>query len=317
MIPGLQLPAAAQLPATPILELGPGAERGIGSWPARVTGELPVWVSAVDADANELAGVQLPERSAPLGTYTGWNPRRAQPGLPDVLYEFAGSFAPFVATERERAQRGDPRPSRAARYRDRAGYAARVRDAALELVAERLLLAEDVDAAVASALARYDSLEETAMPEKKTDPKPAPTTPGLDLSLFGDAHVRRYRETGGAQGHIWNGATCLVLTTRRRSGTPRDSALIYGRDGANLLIIASKGGAPEHPWWYRDLVANPSVEVQVQAERFPARARTARPDEKARLWSIMTRIWPSYDEYQKRTKREIPLVILEPTKAAR
>jgi deazaflavin-dependent oxidoreductase (nitroreductase family) len=295
-IPGLKLPGAAQLPATPVLDLGPDAERGIATWPARVTGTYPVFVSAVDADGNELAGVQIPERAVPLGTYTGWNPRRAQPGLPDVLYEFAGSFLPFRAN---------------GRYRDGADYAARVRRAALELAAARLLLLEDVDAATADALARYDSLE---VPEAMAEKKPNPalvTTPSLDLSLFGDAHVRRYRETGGVQGHIWNGATCLVLTTRRRSGAPRDSALIYGKDGPNLLLIASKGGAPEHPWWYRDLVANPSVEVQVLADRFPALARTARPDEKPRLWSIMTRGWPSYDEYQKRTEREIPLVILE------
>jgi deazaflavin-dependent oxidoreductase (nitroreductase family) len=186
-----------------------------------------------------------------------------------------------------------------------------VRRAAQALAAERLLLPEDVEAAVAGALAHHDSLEVTAtMTEKKPDP-PRAVTPGLDLSLFGDAHVRRYRETGGAVGHIWNGATCLVLTTRRRSGAPRDSALIYGKDGDNLLLIASKGGAPEHPWWYRDLVANPSVEVQLLAERFKARARTASAAEKPRLWKIMTKGWPSYDEYQKRTQREIPLVILE------
>jgi deazaflavin-dependent oxidoreductase (nitroreductase family) len=298
-IPGLRLPAPEALPATPILDLGPDAARGIGRWPARVQGFHPALVSAVDADGNERAGVLLPERAVPLGTYTGWNPRRALPGLPDVLYEFAGSFAPFAASERERAMRGDPRPSRAARYRDRSDYAVRVRSAAQALVAERLLLAEDVDAAVAGALARYDSLEE-AMTAKK-----------IDLSLVGDAHVRRYRETNGAEGHIWNGAPCLVLSTRRRSGAARDSALIYGRDGENYLVIASKGGAPEHPWWYRDLVANPSVEVQVLSDRFRARARTASPAEKAKLWPIMTRVWPSYDTYQQNTRRDIPLVILE------
>jgi deazaflavin-dependent oxidoreductase (nitroreductase family) len=141
---------------------------------------------------------------------------------------------------------------------------------------------------------------------------PSPVTSGLDLSLFGDEHVRRYRETGGEIGHIWNGAPCLVLTTRRRSGAARDTALIYGRDGKSYLVVASRGGAPEHPWWYRDLVAAPVVEVQVLAERFSARARTATPAEKPRLWSIMTSIWPSYDAYQARTDRDIPVVVLEP-----
>lgn len=146
----------------------------------------------------------------------------------------------------------------------------------------------------------------------QTPTPPRPVTPGLDMSLIGDEHVRRYRETNGAVGYLWNGAPCLVLTTRRKNGAARDLALIFGSDGPNYLLIASKGGAPEHPWWYRDLVRNPEVEIQVKGERIRARARTARPDEKPRLWSIMTRTWPSYDEYQRRTTRDIPLVILEP-----
>jgi deazaflavin-dependent oxidoreductase (nitroreductase family) len=313
-IAGLALPEPRCLPATPMLDLGPGAERGVAEWPARVTGSWPVFVSAIDADGNERAGVALPERAVPLGTYTGWNPRAA-PGLPAVLYEFAGSFAPLCATEREREQRGDPRPSLAARYRDRDDYAARVRAAARELVHARLLLAQDVELAVEGALARYTALEDrrTATP---SDPDRS-ARPALDLSLVGAAHVRRYRETRGAVGHIWNGAPCLVLTTRRRSGGSRDTALIYGSDRNDLLVIASKGGAPEHPHWYRDLVADPRVEVQVLGDVFPARARIARGDEKARLWSIMTRIWPGYDDYQRRTQREIPLVVLERLPAAR
>ena len=135
----------------------------------------------------------------------------------------------------------------------------------------------------------------------------------LDLSLFGDEHVRRYRETDGAVGYIWNGAPCAVLTTTRKSGEPRDTALIFGQDGDRYLLVASKGGAPEHPWWYRDLAARPEVELQVQADRFRGVARTADADEKARLWPIMTAIWPSYDEYQARTDRDIPLVVIERT----
>ena len=136
--------------------------------------------------------------------------------------------------------------------------------------------------------------------------------PPIDRSLFGDEHVRRYEETDGAVGHIWNGATTLVLTTTgRRTGEPRKFALIYGRDGDRLVVVASKGGAPEHPGWYRNLVAHPDVDVQVLGERFPVRARTVEGDERARLWRIMTAVWPSYDAYAARTDREIPVVVLE------
>jgi deazaflavin-dependent oxidoreductase (nitroreductase family) len=133
-----------------------------------------------------------------------------------------------------------------------------------------------------------------------------------DLSLFGDEHVRRYRETDGEVGYLWNGATCLVLsTTGRRSGEPRDSALICGFDGDRCVIVASKGGAPEHPAWYLNLAANPQVEVQVKADRFRAVARTAEGDERERLWTMMNEVWPSFDEYATRTTRVIPVVVLE------
>lgn len=133
----------------------------------------------------------------------------------------------------------------------------------------------------------------------------------LDLSLFGDEHVRRYRETDGEVGYLWNGAPCLVLTTTRKSGDARDTALIFGQDGDRYLLVASKGGAPEHPYWYRDLAARPEVELQVKGDRFAAHARTADADEKARLWPIMTAVWPSYDDYQAATERDIPLVVIE------
>jgi deazaflavin-dependent oxidoreductase (nitroreductase family) len=133
-----------------------------------------------------------------------------------------------------------------------------------------------------------------------------------DLTLVGDEHVRRYLETDGAVGHEWNGVRTLVLnTTGRKSGQPRRSAMIYGQDGDSLVVIASLGGAPAHPNWYLNLVAEPHVDVQVGAERFPARARTAGGDERARLWSVMARIWPNYDVYQTRTERRIPVVVLE------
>ena len=133
-----------------------------------------------------------------------------------------------------------------------------------------------------------------------------------DISLYGEEHVRRYRETTGDEGYLWNGATCLVLTTTgRKSGAKRDTPLICGFDGDNCVVVASYGGAPKHPEWYLNLVADPRVTVQVKADRFPAVARTAEGTERARLWKVMTAVWPNYDEYTKRTTREIPVVLLE------
>lgn len=124
--------------------------------------------------------------------------------------------------------------------------------------------------------------------------------------------MRRYLETGGRDGHIWEGVTTLLLTTTgRRSGQPRTTPLIYGRAGERYLVVASRGGAPTHPDWYQNIVAQPVVQVQVMADRFSARARTATASEKPALWKTMTSIWPPYDEYQARTPREIPVVILE------
>lgn len=134
----------------------------------------------------------------------------------------------------------------------------------------------------------------------------------IDRSLFGEEHVRRYRETGGEVGHIWNGVPTLLLTTTgRRSGEQRTTPLIYGQDGDRYVVVASKGGAPQHPAWYLNLSAQPAVELQVAAERFRARARTAAPNERERLWTLMAGIWPAYDDYQAKTEREIPVVVLE------
>ena len=125
-------------------------------------------------------------------------------------------------------------------------------------------------------------------------------------------HVKKYLETNGTDGHIWRGVPTLLLTTTgRRSGESLLLPLIYGQDGANYLVVASKGGAPVHPGWYQNLVANPEVEVQVGAEKFKAHARTATAAEKPALWEKMAAIWPAYNEYQQRTPRAIPIVILE------
>ena len=134
-------------------------------------------------------------------------------------------------------------------------------------------------------------------------------------NLFGEEHVARYRETGGEVGHVWReGSTVLLLTTvGRRSGEPRTTPLIYAEDGDRYVIVASKGGAPDHPGWFRNLEKTPEVELQVRDEVFPARARTASGEERERLWRKANVVWPHYDEYARKTDREIPVVVLERT----
>jgi deazaflavin-dependent oxidoreductase (nitroreductase family) len=133
--------------------------------------------------------------------------------------------------------------------------------------------------------------------------------------LFGQEHVKQYVETDGEVGHDWqDGVPVLILTTTgRRSGEDRPTPLIYGRSGDDYLVVASKGGAPDPPAWYLNLSEAPDVQVQVKADRFGAHARTATPEEKADMWSTMAAIWPAYDEYQTKTDREIPVVVLERT----
>jgi deazaflavin-dependent oxidoreductase (nitroreductase family) len=131
--------------------------------------------------------------------------------------------------------------------------------------------------------------------------------------LFGDEHVRRYRETEGAVGHMWRrGAKTLLLTTRgRKTGEPRTAPLIYENSPNGYVIVASNGGAQKHPGWYRNLLRDPHVEVQVEGDVFPAQARTATGEERAELWRLAAQQWPPYDDYQTRTGREIPVVVLE------
>jgi deazaflavin-dependent oxidoreductase (nitroreductase family) len=127
-------------------------------------------------------------------------------------------------------------------------------------------------------------------------------------------HTQRYLDTGGEDGHEWRPGvpTLLLTTTGRRSGAKRRTALIYGRDNTDYVVVASKGGAPEHPAWYLNLEANPQVELQVFDTVLPAVARTAIGEERERLWALMRQTWPAYDEYQTRTDREIPVVVLTP-----
>lgn len=131
--------------------------------------------------------------------------------------------------------------------------------------------------------------------------------------LFGDEHVRRYEETDGEVGHDWEkGAPVLILTTTgRKTGQERKFPLIYQEHEGNYVVVASKGGAPQHPGWYLNLLAHPEVKVQVKADRFTARARTADDAEREALWPKMVRVWPDYEDYQRKTDRKIPLVVLE------
>ena len=132
-------------------------------------------------------------------------------------------------------------------------------------------------------------------------------------------HVARYRESGGADGHIWTGQDgkgdfpCLLLTTNgRKSGEPRTTPLIYGRDGDDYVILASRGGRPNHPAWYLNLDNDPTVEIQVGADVFAASARTADAGDRDRLWKMMARVYPPYDDYQVKAAatRQIPVVVL-------
>lgn len=133
-----------------------------------------------------------------------------------------------------------------------------------------------------------------------------------DDDLFGDEHVKAYIDSDGEHGHDWKGTQCLLLTTTgRKSGQPRVMPLIYAPDDGRQVIVASKGGADEHPAWYLNLSEDHKVEVQVKGDRFTATARDAEGDERERLWKVMTGEWPDYDGYQAKTDRQIPVVILE------
>jgi deazaflavin-dependent oxidoreductase (nitroreductase family) len=133
------------------------------------------------------------------------------------------------------------------------------------------------------------------------------------MVLFGQEHVDRYRATDGEEGHEWQGTSALLLTTTgRHSGEQRTLPLIYQQDGDRYVIVASKGGSKDHPGWYYNLVEEPDVEVQVLGDRFKARASTAEGEERERLWKLMTAAWPAYDEYQTKTDRQIPVVVLTP-----
>ena len=141
-----------------------------------------------------------------------------------------------------------------------------------------------------------------------SDPEydPSPWEPVAD-------HVERYLATNGKDGFDFNGAQCIILsTTGRKSGKLRRTPLIRVHDGSDYLVVASMGGAPNHPVWYLNLQANPEVTIQDRAEVHHLVARTAPPEEKVERWPAATAAWPDYANYQIRTDRDIPLVVCEP-----
>lgn len=133
-----------------------------------------------------------------------------------------------------------------------------------------------------------------------------------DDNLFGAEHVRVYQETAGERGYDWRDAEILLLSTEgRKSGETRIAPLIHREDDGRWVLVASQGGRPEHPAWFKNLTAQPDAEIQVKADRIPVRAREAEGEERERLWGRMTEVWPAYDDYQRRTDRRIPIVVLE------
>jgi deazaflavin-dependent oxidoreductase (nitroreductase family) len=152
-----------------------------------------------------------------------------------------------------------------------------------------------------------------------TDAKLAPNLPGWMVD-----HANRYLSSGGTEGHMYTVTppgysemivpSLLLTTTGRKSGEKYMIPLFYGKIGDSYIVVASKGGAPEHPGWYRNLLANPDVEVQVGTAKMKAHARTASGEERTRLWATALKFWPPYADYQLKTEREIPVVVLDPVR---
>lgn len=125
-------------------------------------------------------------------------------------------------------------------------------------------------------------------------------------------HIGEYVETEGRKGHRWSGVDTLLLTTKgRKTGKLRRTALIYAVADNNYVVVGSRGGHRNHPAWYLNLAANPEVRIQVGSDHYEGVARTASGEERSRLWEKMSAIWPQYNEYQKKTDREIPVVVIE------
>lgn len=149
---------------------------------------------------------------------------------------------------------------------------------------------------------------------------PRPFTPAqerigkLAMRVFSPLNAWIYRLSGGRVGGRFPGGApiCLLITRGRRSGEPRTTPLLYLGDDGRVVLVASQGGMSKHPAWYLNLRADPDVEVEIGRERRKMRARTASADEKEALWPRLVAMYPSYDDYQKRTERDIPVVVCEP-----
>ncbi|HTT06610.1 MAG TPA: nitroreductase family deazaflavin-dependent oxidoreductase [Steroidobacteraceae bacterium] len=148
----------------------------------------------------------------------------------------------------------------------------------------------------------------------------ADTSPPKELPSWIQDHVNRYLSSNGEDGYWWDASvgggkgkvpTLLLTTTGRKSGRALTLPLIFGHSGADYVVVASKAGAPNHPSWYLNLEAQPEVHVQVKGDKFQARAHTASGAERARLWKKMVEIYGPYEDYQKKTQREIPVVVLQ------
>jgi deazaflavin-dependent oxidoreductase (nitroreductase family) len=134
-----------------------------------------------------------------------------------------------------------------------------------------------------------------------------------DDALYGPEHVRAYRETDGERGYNWRGTEILLLTTTgHKTGAEHTTPLIHRADGDRFVIVASKGGTPDHPAWFKNLSADPNVTIQVKGDEIPVVASVAEDAERERLWKHLTEVWPAYDDYQAKTDRQIPVVVLTP-----
>jgi len=132
--------------------------------------------------------------------------------------------------------------------------------------------------------------------------------------LFSRVHVFLYRASGGRIGGRFRktAPVLLLTTTGRKTGKQRTTPLLYVEDGERYAVVASVGGAPTHSGWYLNLRANPAATIQLGRRTLPVTAETAGPEERARLWALATRMYPTYDAYQAKTSREIPVVVLSP-----
>ncbi|MGZ4740840.1 MAG: nitroreductase family deazaflavin-dependent oxidoreductase, partial [Ilumatobacteraceae bacterium] len=145
--------------------------------------------------------------------------------------------------------------------------------------------------------------------------EPTMSTEPLDSAMDWVAeHTRKYVETGGDEGYMWRGYPTIVLTTTgRKSGALRRNALIFGRDGDDYILVGSFGGRPQHPLWYLNLVADPSVTIQERSEVKRCVAETVGEGEvRDRLWAQMVAIYPPYADYQAKTERRIPIIRARP-----